>query len=937
MSKSNLINSLFKIDAAEGLVRYVEAVKPYHSKILDVLIEYVYREDINVTVKERWNTDIHQFKPTADVRLNADGVYEPSSHSCYFQVITAGLVQNGEAIDGGFFLIQGWHAEKFKAGQRMRVSFSDNTSKTFIIKSASNKPDVLLDNTYETFVYVADSQLDAIIEAATSSTVEPTTILLAFTPDYRIIAATTGTSGAWVIEGDYRDEFQVGEQIIVAGTNPNEMGSAIYTIPVQPYLGYSAIHSLGVAVDFSPEYDIVALKPSLLTGAPGSYAVAPGAWVILGNHTANILPNQHIAIHTTDPAVPQFFKVASVSSILYSDLASDGSYTIAPNTEYLTAEPVTVIIVSALHEIPASAQPVGKLKCPVVPRYEVIDRTSNTWTVAGRFGKEVAAADYSAPNIAFRPNDHFFMIDNGYSAANTEYVVVSAINDAVLNQTVITVSGTIHASATVSGHIQHPSTVTTIIPVSEPVFEYAYESGEYYKTFKQGTLRYLPSVVTQVTEPSSAVMGTVWVNPITNVSKRWNGTSWVYNYTPTNHSWSMDRVNKKKSLIITSATAQDGTYNNTFTVDTTGLFESYTFSTISLSANQFMFSKSFTIVGVNHVANKWIVQGAADVTEGEVIYITSSTARHGIGKYTVASVTHLATTTEIYVTRQISRLASPDGYLAVPAQSSDVPSWFEGTRVKVSGDLPNPLTDDATYYFIPVIKPFESVDVETPAVFALATTRRPYAYDDYVDVTTLGTGILTLTQDEVFVPGTIINVRDTFNSRNNGTYTIVDTHNDTPTSTRIRVAERVRGTTPAGMLRDGVVEYDMDSHVYSSMTERVCKADAQSELHASTTITEHIEFVFTIEEFDYIAARLAENEDPQQFVQNNGWDFDGNDMSGWDGTLMIANNEAASGVGGRQTFIYNMLPIGFDTQYFDVGGIDETLQSVAKKYGKTVG
>ena len=66
MSKANLINSLFKIDAAEGFVRYTNTVKPYHSKILDVMIEYIYKEDVRVKVTESWNTDIHQEKSAYD-------------------------------------------------------------------------------------------------------------------------------------------------------------------------------------------------------------------------------------------------------------------------------------------------------------------------------------------------------------------------------------------------------------------------------------------------------------------------------------------------------------------------------------------------------------------------------------------------------------------------------------------------------------------------------------------------------------------------------------------------------------------------------------------------------------------------------------------------------------------------------------------------------
>ena len=42
------------IDPTQGLIDYVNAVKPYHSKILDVLVEYVYTEAITVNVQERW-------------------------------------------------------------------------------------------------------------------------------------------------------------------------------------------------------------------------------------------------------------------------------------------------------------------------------------------------------------------------------------------------------------------------------------------------------------------------------------------------------------------------------------------------------------------------------------------------------------------------------------------------------------------------------------------------------------------------------------------------------------------------------------------------------------------------------------------------------------------------------------------------------------------
>jgi len=50
----NIIQSLFRVDPTDGLVEYVKAVKPYHTKILDVLVEYVYKENITTTVTDNW-------------------------------------------------------------------------------------------------------------------------------------------------------------------------------------------------------------------------------------------------------------------------------------------------------------------------------------------------------------------------------------------------------------------------------------------------------------------------------------------------------------------------------------------------------------------------------------------------------------------------------------------------------------------------------------------------------------------------------------------------------------------------------------------------------------------------------------------------------------------------------------------------------------------
>lgn len=55
---ADLNTALFRIDPTEGLQQYVQAVKPFHSKVLDVLVEYVYAEAMSVTAVDRLYTSV---------------------------------------------------------------------------------------------------------------------------------------------------------------------------------------------------------------------------------------------------------------------------------------------------------------------------------------------------------------------------------------------------------------------------------------------------------------------------------------------------------------------------------------------------------------------------------------------------------------------------------------------------------------------------------------------------------------------------------------------------------------------------------------------------------------------------------------------------------------------------------------------------------------
>ncbi|MGZ8924396.1 MAG: hypothetical protein ACXW2E_00800 [Nitrososphaeraceae archaeon] len=61
INKSNLI--LTKNDPTEGFIDYIQSIKPYHTKVLESLVEYFYKESLLVTVAENWNVSISTSRP----------------------------------------------------------------------------------------------------------------------------------------------------------------------------------------------------------------------------------------------------------------------------------------------------------------------------------------------------------------------------------------------------------------------------------------------------------------------------------------------------------------------------------------------------------------------------------------------------------------------------------------------------------------------------------------------------------------------------------------------------------------------------------------------------------------------------------------------------------------------------------------------------------
>lgn len=70
---TNILSTLTRIEPTRGLIEYVEQTKPYHSKILDIEIEYVYRDEAVGTATEYETKHITETSPLVEVTYNTLG------------------------------------------------------------------------------------------------------------------------------------------------------------------------------------------------------------------------------------------------------------------------------------------------------------------------------------------------------------------------------------------------------------------------------------------------------------------------------------------------------------------------------------------------------------------------------------------------------------------------------------------------------------------------------------------------------------------------------------------------------------------------------------------------------------------------------------------------------------------------------------------------
>src|SRR5271154_6372314 len=74
MTNTTTFPGLVTIDPIQGLIDYVNDIKPYHTKIFETLVEYVYTDYVNVNIVDipEWNIPI-SYSDALDPTINEDG------------------------------------------------------------------------------------------------------------------------------------------------------------------------------------------------------------------------------------------------------------------------------------------------------------------------------------------------------------------------------------------------------------------------------------------------------------------------------------------------------------------------------------------------------------------------------------------------------------------------------------------------------------------------------------------------------------------------------------------------------------------------------------------------------------------------------------------------------------------------------------------------
>lgn len=209
-SNGRLINALFRIDPTQGFVEYVQTVKPYHTKIVETLVEFVWTEAINVSVIENWDWEINITTPPI-----------PTTYDCgpVVQILSSDSVLNT-------FVVPGNYTTLLVPGSTFNVVNSSSNNKEYSVTSSS---------------YLAGNTTISVSGSVLTTTINDGSIIIPGTVNnvFYIKGVVTGPGGSWTVAGNHAALFNVGRKFLV-GKNIGG-GNGDYTVVLATNVGANTV------------------------------------------------------------------------------------------------------------------------------------------------------------------------------------------------------------------------------------------------------------------------------------------------------------------------------------------------------------------------------------------------------------------------------------------------------------------------------------------------------------------------------------------------------------------------------------------------------------------------------------------------------------------------------------------------------------------------
>lgn len=236
-------NSLKLLDPVQGLVDFVLDIKPYHTKIVEVLIEYVYNEFVDVTILDDLHTKIDLFYPKLPntlLPLACDGGYstrvfgDPSRHPILSPNPTIPF-ESYPAINPGdnTFIIPGNKLGDFKVG-----------TKVFLLSTIEDYTNV------HNIVGVNNGQL------------------IVGSPN-----PADDNQPSFTVSGDQTAQFIIGYFFDVVGTTDNDRTYAVSSAPIYDALSDTTLIPVGQSVIGSVVYGQIGVEKTVVSNT-GEFTIS---------------------------------------------------------------------------------------------------------------------------------------------------------------------------------------------------------------------------------------------------------------------------------------------------------------------------------------------------------------------------------------------------------------------------------------------------------------------------------------------------------------------------------------------------------------------------------------------------------------------------------------------------------------------------------------